>query len=778
MVWDSILTAHSFFLGIIFLSLSFLILYFLEKPPLLKWQYPSWASAHFIMPPTLPTSLPPPNPPTQPEPEPTPTSSSWSTTLHTALLTSCSSPLSCLPCLRTIPSDDSLHNHASVPPRQGATPVGGQGGLYANTINNIPRARPDELEGLLTSSFSTSTSSSFGWSDNEDNNEDDRFSLHTNPGLNPHRKRSAKKKKAGKITLFGYDLFGMGNRGSNEQGAKGKGKGRGRGRGRIQLDEETDDALYRDTSTSALAPPPQDDNEEPYTDEPTPQSKGKSKAKSRKFDRDAAPLSSARIAELAAEAEAESASASSSPRASLNPISPPDSPSSTFPIAPSRDSEDGDFHFEDDSFNGPLSPTTSSEPPPKKPSSSKKKSSSKKSTKGTAADMNLIKTQLAHLERLKANGTLPESNGGLEFEGFQGSGSFAPPRGLREGVVARRSVGTLSTSSSGSSSRSGSGSGSRSGSGSGSGRTGSRSGMTRGTTPSSASPLSPPPLHAKHEQQYAASAFGDTQDIPSVFADAQREEEEEDADLDGAMYAGPRRRGYVPGGGSQGRMSDSRSQGSQSQGRRSGDGQSQGRQSMGGQSQGRSHTRSDSRSSSGAQYAQYPVTSPLHSGVASPLGFGPLGSPFAPREDEEGKPLGDVPKKTKKKVSSKSKTVSSSGTRSNRSNSVVGSPTSPTFQQQGGDEFSSNAAWGSPSGGFSSPGLKGFTSSSGFPSPGLGGFPSPGLGKTFPSTGFGRSSTGSAQHKATMAVGAAPGLKASDMAKMLKREEGDEFEGF
>jgi len=65
------------------------------------------------------------------------------------------------------------------------------------TVNRIPRARPDELQGLLA----------------DTDTEAETMSLHTNPGER-NRKRTKKKKKsqgaapARTITLFGYDLFG------------------------------------------------------------------------------------------------------------------------------------------------------------------------------------------------------------------------------------------------------------------------------------------------------------------------------------------------------------------------------------------------------------------------------------------------------------------------------------------------------------------------------------------------------------------------------------------
>ncbi|KAG6818794.1 hypothetical protein H0H93_001591, partial [Arthromyces matolae] len=64
--------------------------------------------------------------------------------------------------------------------------------LHNPTAHRIPRARPDELQGLLADTHSDA--------------EAERMSLHSNPGL--RRKRTKRKKKDKKITFWGYDLFG------------------------------------------------------------------------------------------------------------------------------------------------------------------------------------------------------------------------------------------------------------------------------------------------------------------------------------------------------------------------------------------------------------------------------------------------------------------------------------------------------------------------------------------------------------------------------------------
>ncbi|KAG6895957.1 hypothetical protein C0992_011315 [Termitomyces sp. T32_za158] len=96
------------------------------------------------------------------------TTFSWSDTFQIAFST-------CLPCLakpQNLPSStstDSLDNPA--------------------VAHRIPRARADELQGLLADS----------------DTEAERMSLHSNPG---RKKKRTKRKKDKRITLFGYDLFG------------------------------------------------------------------------------------------------------------------------------------------------------------------------------------------------------------------------------------------------------------------------------------------------------------------------------------------------------------------------------------------------------------------------------------------------------------------------------------------------------------------------------------------------------------------------------------------
>ncbi|KAH0581601.1 hypothetical protein J132_05427 [Termitomyces sp. J132] len=96
------------------------------------------------------------------------TTFSWSDTFHIAFST-------CLPCFvkpanpGSSSSTDSLND--------------------PTVAHRIPRARADELQGLLADSDA----------------EAERMSLHSNPG---RQKKRTKRKKDKRITLFGYDLFG------------------------------------------------------------------------------------------------------------------------------------------------------------------------------------------------------------------------------------------------------------------------------------------------------------------------------------------------------------------------------------------------------------------------------------------------------------------------------------------------------------------------------------------------------------------------------------------
>ncbi|KAF8970316.1 hypothetical protein BDZ97DRAFT_1790850 [Flammula alnicola] len=95
---------------------------------------------------------------------------------------------SCLPCLKP------ASNSGEDSPQQ-------QDHNHNPAINRIPRARPDELQGLLA--------------DADTDVEAETLSLHSNPGRSAQRNRHKKKRRSKKtsdnprrITLFGYDLFG------------------------------------------------------------------------------------------------------------------------------------------------------------------------------------------------------------------------------------------------------------------------------------------------------------------------------------------------------------------------------------------------------------------------------------------------------------------------------------------------------------------------------------------------------------------------------------------
>lgn len=100
---------------------------------------------------------------------------SWSDSIHAALS-------SCLPCLQS--SDD--HHDNDQQEQFGARQRNG-----LSFVVPPPRARPDELEGLLADS---------------DSPDAETLSLHSNIGDERRRKKRRKPRKG--ITLFGYNLFG------------------------------------------------------------------------------------------------------------------------------------------------------------------------------------------------------------------------------------------------------------------------------------------------------------------------------------------------------------------------------------------------------------------------------------------------------------------------------------------------------------------------------------------------------------------------------------------
>ncbi|KAH9477350.1 hypothetical protein JR316_0009556 [Psilocybe cubensis] len=119
---------------------------------------------------------------------------SWSDTLKITIGT-------CLPCIK---------------PKVGAGDSGDDEPNNQNnngTISRIPRARPDELQGLLA--------------DPETDPEAETMSLHSNPGRSKRKKKRSSKNNHSRtsLKLFGYNLFGSQP---------------------IQLPDDGEDALYQD----------------------------------------------------------------------------------------------------------------------------------------------------------------------------------------------------------------------------------------------------------------------------------------------------------------------------------------------------------------------------------------------------------------------------------------------------------------------------------------------------------------------------------------------------
>ncbi|KIM36720.1 hypothetical protein M413DRAFT_449055 [Hebeloma cylindrosporum] len=171
---------------------------------------------------------------------------SWSDTVHIAFG-------SCLPCLKPTPTTtaedlDESQNHNPA-------------------INRIPRARPDELQGLLA--------------DPDTDIEAERMSLHSNPGRqrNRNKKKRRGKQNDGKrhrITLFGYDLFGHAAPPP------------------IQLPDDADDALYGDSGGRRRGVARQKSVATAHSTAST-------------FDSDAAPLDSEAIAAMSSPSAIEAA---------------------------------------------------------------------------------------------------------------------------------------------------------------------------------------------------------------------------------------------------------------------------------------------------------------------------------------------------------------------------------------------------------------------------------------------------------------------------------------
>ncbi|EAU82948.2 hypothetical protein CC1G_09210 [Coprinopsis cinerea okayama7 len=332
---------------------------------------------------------------------------SWTDTLSIAFASCSAASSSCFPssCLRRVPSDDSIQNEGGV--GGGINRMDVPTNPFNPAINRIPRARPDELQGLLADAYS-------------DNDTDaERLSLHSNFGRN---RPSRKKKKPKKISLFGFDLFGAG-------------KGKGKKAPPIHLGDE-DDALYGNidaddasssttTTTDVTGPVKQKRRRDSRAARPNASSDTLSaplltaSTSMATFDSDAAPLPSSVIEELS-------------------------SSTSAAALIAAAEAEAQAF---------------------KQQQAEKEARSQRKRERRAQRELRerLERERLA-LERFKMQGVLPESGNGEEFEGFQGSGSAVPPS--MGALLARRSGApgtgtTTGTSTSTSTSTSQTGSGSR-----------------------------------------------------------------------------------------------------------------------------------------------------------------------------------------------------------------------------------------------------------------------------------------------------------------------------
>ncbi|KAM5541889.1 hypothetical protein V8D89_004618 [Ganoderma adspersum] len=166
---------------------------------------------------------------------------SWSDSFHAAVS-------SCLPCFKHSDSDS---EDAAQTPRPSRNPA------FAHAIPP-PRARPDELEGLLADA----------------SDDTDALSLHTNPGERRTRKKRRKKQQPKHIRVFGFDLFGRPPP--------------------IQLPESDDeDSSHRGSGSRNLRPGGEGEQERAR------------KISTSTLDSDAAPLDASRIEELSAARHAE-----------------------------------------------------------------------------------------------------------------------------------------------------------------------------------------------------------------------------------------------------------------------------------------------------------------------------------------------------------------------------------------------------------------------------------------------------------------------------------------
>ncbi|KAJ2928195.1 hypothetical protein H1R20_g8909, partial [Candolleomyces eurysporus] len=681
-------------------------------------------------------------------------STTWRDTFGIALA-SCvpSSSSSCFPCLRRVPSDDSLldhHNPSTAAPTPQSQPQRSRppsnSNPFPNVSHGIPRARPDELQGLLSDSTSDS--------------DVERVSLHSNFGRNRHRRK--KKRNGGgnkKITLFGFDLFNV----TGSRKAK---------PAPITLGDE-DDAIYGTIGEGGAS----------NSATPTPTSTGSAIVPQRKknisittantFDSDAAPLNTALIEELVAKDGA-----------------------ARELVDVGRGSEEGLRHDlaedDDDPHSQALFDTSSTK------KSKSKRSRSHTSDKTSKETRDRLERERLHLERLKQQGVLPEDGDGEEFEGFQGSGSNVPGVASladvlkgRVGSAGSRSRSSSSTTSSGGMGDAGVGEEQIS-------RKSGKGGRSRAAPSTSGAPTaSQDPAPSRANEPYGAFVQALTTLVSStvggaVAASSKEEGEDDDVDLDGSVYAGPTRRPYPHGGLNGGSGSQSRSRnGSTSTG--TGAGQRDLR--IPGSSSGSGHGRN--ASVGGSSHSSARLGHHGHrrqgSGLSNELGPGlqhqhyslppsPL-SPHPPPTSASDPLSGPDPlaraKKTKKSKSSSSRSKSTTGSRtakshsSNASTSQSTSLASPVSSNFGPD---SQAFVVSPS--TVEQGL-GFFDAEDFapptPPPATSPFGSEfpkaqrGGGGGFPSTGFGMTSSGASRFGARRDRDA--------VAFLSKRGEDDGFGG-
>ncbi|RXW20276.1 hypothetical protein EST38_g5570 [Candolleomyces aberdarensis] len=637
--------------------------------------------------------------PTQPTSMDSTQSTTWRDTFGTALA-SCvpSSSSSCFPCLRRVPSDDSLLDHHNSNPSSTTAPTSqsqpqrsrppSNSTPFPNVSHGIPRARPDELQGLLSDPTSGSSSDS----------DVERVSLHSNFGRNRHRRK--KKRNGGgnkKITLFGFDLFNV----TGSRKAK---------PAPITLGDE-DDAIYGTIGEGGAS----------NSATPTPTSTGSVIVPHRKknisittantFDSDAAPLNTALIEELVA---------SGSGRGKAG---------ATTELVDVRGSEEGEELVAGRKMRGSDRQSHSPSPTPNNeydddddPHSqalfdtpSTKKSKSKRSRSHTSDKTSKetrvrLERERLHLERLKQQGVLPEDGDGEEFEGFQGSGSNVPGVASLADVLKGRVGSAGGSGSRSSSSSSTTSSGGMGDAGVGEEQMSGKGGRSRAAPSTSGAPTtttaSQDPAPSRANEPYGAFVQAVTTLVNStvggaVAASSKDDGEDDDVDLDGSVYAGPTRRSYPHGGFNGGSGSQSRSRnGSTSTGTGAG-GAGQRDLRIPGSGSGSGHGRNASVGGSSHSSARLGHSGHRRqgSGLSNELGPGlqhhhysmppsPLSPhPPTPASDPLSGPDPLAPaKKTKKSKSSRSKSTTGSRTAKSHSSNAstsqstsLASPVSPTF---------------------------------------------------------------------------------------------------